>query len=68
MQAASLLVYRIIDGPKEGYRWDSKLQDTRKKGKAPAERDEDGKEINPHIPKYIAQAPCTAATRFPLSY
>jgi pre-mRNA-processing factor SLU7 len=33
------------------------LEEARKAGTAPAELDEDGKEINPHIPEYMRSAP-----------
>mmetsp|Transcript_11554 Transcript_11554/g.42262 ORF Transcript_11554/g.42262 Transcript_11554/m.42262 type:complete len:486 (+) Transcript_11554:173-1630(+) len=42
---------------RDEYRKQQELDEARKAGLAPAERDEDGKEINPHIPQYMASAP-----------
>mmetsp|Transcript_18797 Transcript_18797/g.22533 ORF Transcript_18797/g.22533 Transcript_18797/m.22533 type:complete len:562 (-) Transcript_18797:439-2124(-) len=41
----------------DDWRKAKELEEARKAGLAPAERDEDGKEINPHIPQYMASAP-----------
>lgn len=43
---------------RDDHRKQKELEEARKAGTALPETDEDGKAINPHIPQYIAQAPC----------
>ena len=42
---------------RDDYRRMMELEEARKAGMAPAALDEDGKEINPHIPQYMTTAP-----------
>lgn len=43
---------------RDEYRRQKNLDEARKAGRIPAAVDEEGKEINPHMPQYIVNAPC----------
>ncbi|KAJ2608356.1 mRNA splicing protein [Coemansia sp. RSA 1365] len=47
---------------RDDYRKQKELEAARKAGTAPAELDEDGNEINPHIPTFMSQAPWYIST------
>lgn len=51
------LVVAVAFKSREDHRKQLELEEARKAGLAPAELDEDGKEINPHIPQYMSTAP-----------
>ncbi|XP_025094468.1 LOW QUALITY PROTEIN: pre-mRNA-splicing factor SLU7-like [Pomacea canaliculata] len=50
---------------REGWKKMKELEEARKAGTAPAMKDEKGKDINPHIPQYIMQAPWYIGAKTP---
>jgi pre-mRNA-processing factor SLU7 len=52
---------------REDHRKQLELEEARKAGLAPAEVDEDGNEINPHIPQYMSSAPWYLNAEKPVS-
>ncbi|XP_062511347.1 pre-mRNA-splicing factor SLU7-like [Corticium candelabrum] len=50
---------------REDWKKQKELEEARKAGTAPAEVDEEGKDINPHIPQYIREAPWYVSTGRP---
>ena len=61
------LVMAVTFKSREDHRKQLELEEARKAGLAPAEVDEDGNEINPHIPQYMSSAPWYLNAEKPVS-
>lgn len=67
LTAAYVMVSAVAFKSREDHRKQIELEEARKAGLAPAEVDEDGKEINPHIPQYMSSAPWYLNAERPVS-
>ncbi|KNA11561.1 hypothetical protein SOVF_133960 [Spinacia oleracea] len=67
ISSVGLALYAMAFKSREDHRKQFELEEARKAGLAPAEVDEDGKEINPHIPQYMSSAPWYLNSNKPLS-
>ena len=63
----SCLLIVVSFKSREDHRKQLELEEARKAGLAPAEVDEDGNEINPHIPQYMSSAPWYLNAERPVS-
>ena len=55
----------FVGSNREDFKKKKLLEEARKTGRAPAEVDEEGRAINPHIPEYISKAPWYLNTEHP---
>jgi hypothetical protein len=62
------MAFAVAFKSREDHRKQIALDEARKAGLAPAEVDEDGKEINPHIPQYMSSAPWYLNAERPVSF
>lgn len=62
------MAFAVAFKSREDHRKQLELEEARKAGLAPAEVDEDGKEINPHIPQYMSSAPWYLNAERPVSF
>lgn len=67
MRVTYILAIAVAFKSREDHRKQIELEEARKAGLAPAEVDEDGKEINPHIPQYMSSAPWYLNAERPVS-
>lgn len=61
------MVLAVAFKSREDHRKQIELEEAGKAGLAPAEVDEDGKEINPYIPQYMSSAPWYLNAERPVS-
>lgn len=64
----SLIGTAVAFKSREDHRKQLELEEARKAGLEPVEIDENGKEINPHIPQYMSSAPWYLDAERPVSF